>query len=68
LPRLHRLANADTDAMHYSDEKLYEGAIFCVNKPGTQINGRAVVVRRIDSHPGNDTPGTAHARVEEQSH
>jgi hypothetical protein len=25
----------DTDATHYSDEKLYEGAIFRAHKPGT---------------------------------
>jgi hypothetical protein len=30
-------SGGDTDAMHYSDEKLYEGAIFRVNKPGSEI-------------------------------
>jgi hypothetical protein len=58
------LVNADTDAMHFSSEKLYEGAIFRVNKPGAQIHGSPVVVRRVDSHPGNDTPGIAHARTQ----
>ena len=27
--------DATTDAMHYASERLYEGAIFRVNKPGT---------------------------------
>jgi hypothetical protein len=61
------LVNADTDAMHYADEKLYKGAIFRVNKPGTDINGRPVIVHRVGSHPGKDTPGIAHACVEEVS-
>ena len=58
------LANTDTDAMHYSEEKLYEGAIFRVNKPGDLIHGRPVIVYRVDNHPGDETPGIAHARIE----
>jgi len=60
------LVNADTDVMHFSDEKLYEGAIFRVNKPGTHIHGTSVVVPRVDSHPSptGDGPGIAHAHVE----
>jgi len=49
--------NADTDAMHYAGERLYEGAIFRVNKPGMQVHGRPVIVYRVDSHPGDETPG-----------
>jgi hypothetical protein len=56
--------NTETDAMHYAGEKLYEGAIFRVNKPGMQAHGTPVIVYRVDSHPGNETPGIAHARVE----
>jgi hypothetical protein len=58
------LVNADTDAMHFSSEKLYEGAIFRVNKPGTHLHGTPVIVRRVDSHPSDRTPGIAHAHVE----
>jgi hypothetical protein len=36
----------NTDATHYSDEKLYEGAIFRLNKPGTKIHGKPVIVHR----------------------
>ena len=58
--------DANTDAMHYASEKLYEGAIFRVNKLGKHIHGTSVVVRRVDSHPSRtaDTPGIAHAHVE----
>ena len=61
------LSNTETDAMHYSDEKLYEGAIFRVNKPGKHIHGTPVIVYQVDNHPEEDTPGIAHARVEEIS-
>jgi hypothetical protein len=56
----------DTDAMHYSDEKLYEGAIFRVNKPGSEIHGQPVIVYRIDSHPGFAVIGIAWARTDEK--
>ncbi len=56
--------DADTDAMHYASEKLYEGAIFRVNKPGTLIHGRPVIIYQVDNHPGDETPGIAHARIE----
>jgi hypothetical protein len=59
------LLNAETDAMHYSDEELYEGAIFRVNKPGTEIHCRPVIVFRVVNHPGYDSVGIAYARVEE---
>jgi hypothetical protein len=55
----------DTDAMHYSQEKLYEGAIFRVNKPETAIHGQPVLVHRVDSHPGLAAIGIAWARTEE---
>ena len=55
---------ANTDAMHYTSEKLYEGAIFRVNKPGMPIHGKPVIIHRVDNHPGDETPGIAHARVE----
>ena len=55
---------ANTDAMHYASEKLYEGAIFRVNKPGMPIHGKPVIIHRVDNHPGDETPGIAHARVE----
>ena len=53
-----------TDAKHYSDEKLDEGAIFRVNKPGTEIHGKPVLVHRVDSHPGFQSVGIAWARTE----
>ena len=56
--------DANTDVMHYASEKLYEGAIFRVNKPGMPIHGRPVIIHRVDNHPGDETPGIAHARVE----
>lgn len=56
--------DANTDAMHYASEKLYEGAIFRVNKPGTLIHGRPVIIYQVDNHPGDETPGIAHARIE----
>ena len=56
--------DANTDAMHYASEKLYEGAIFRVNKPGTLIHGRQVITCQVDNHPGDETSGIAHARVE----
>jgi hypothetical protein len=62
---LIELLNGDTDAMHFSSEKLYPGAIFRVHKPGTHINGTPVIVRKVDSHPSENTPGIAHAHVEE---
>ena len=55
---------AITDAMHYASEKLYEGAIFRVNKPGDLIHGTPVIIYRVDNHPEDETPGIAHARVE----
>jgi hypothetical protein len=57
--------SSETDAMHFSSEKLYEGAIFRVNKPGADLDGVPVLVYRVDSHPTNDGPGIAHAKTEE---
>jgi hypothetical protein len=56
-------AGADTDAWHFTSERLYEGAIFRVNRPATDINGTPVTVYKIDSHPKGDAPGIAHART-----
>jgi hypothetical protein len=58
-------SSAETDAVHVSDEKLYEGAIFRVSKPGQEVHGVPVVVYRVDSHPTPDGPGIAHARTED---
>ena len=55
--------NGDTDAMHYSDEELYEGAIFRVNKPGSEIHGRPVIVYRVVNHPGHEAVGIAYGRT-----
>ena len=55
----------DTDAMHYLDEKLYEGAIFRVNKPGADIHGKPVLVYRVDSHSTFESVGIAWARTED---
>ena len=35
------LVNADSDVMHFSHEKLYEGAIFPGNKTGSLAFGSA---------------------------
>ena len=56
----------DTDAMHYSDEKLYEGAIFRVYKPDSEVDGKPVIVYRVDSHPGVGSVGIAWARTEDR--
>jgi hypothetical protein len=56
--------DANTDAMHYASERVYEGAIFRVSKPGTLIHGRQVIIYQVDNHPGDETLGIAHARVE----
>jgi hypothetical protein len=53
----------DTDATHYSDEKLYEGAIFRLNKPGTKSMGSRSS-STVDSHPGFKSLGIAWARTE----
>jgi hypothetical protein len=58
-------AEGDTDAKHYTDEKLYQGAIFRVNKPEAELHGKAVLVYRVDSHPGFQSVGIAWARTKD---
>jgi hypothetical protein len=56
--------NSETDVSHFSNEKLWEGAVFRVNKPGTELHGVAVLVERVASHPTPHGPGIAYGRVE----
>jgi hypothetical protein len=42
--------NSDTDVFHFSDEKLWEGAVFRANRRGTDLDGLPVLVERVVSH------------------
>jgi hypothetical protein len=53
----------DTDVSHFADEKLWPGAVFRANKPGSDFHGAPVVVERIHSHPTPDGPGIADGRI-----
>jgi hypothetical protein len=55
--------NGETDVSHFSDEKLWPGAVFRASKPGTELDGVAIVVDRVGSHPTPDGPGIAHGRT-----
>jgi hypothetical protein len=55
--------NSETDVSHFSDEKLWPGAVFRASKPRTELDGVAIVVDRIGSHPTPDGPGIAHGRT-----
>jgi len=55
--------NSETDVSHFGDEKLWPGAVFRAQKPGTELHGVAVLVDRIVSHPTADGPGIAHGRT-----
>jgi hypothetical protein len=55
--------NSETDVSHFSDEKLWPGAVFRACKPRTELDGVAIVVDRIGSHPTPDGPGIAHGRT-----
>ena len=48
--------------MHYRADKLWPGATFTANKPGTALHGMGVVVERVASHPTDDAPGIAYGR------
>ena len=48
--------------MHYRADKLWPGATFTANKPGTGLHGMSVVVERVASHPSDDAPGIAYGR------
>jgi len=48
--------------MHYRADKLWPGATFTANKPGTALHGTSVVVERVASHPTDDAPGIAYGR------
>jgi hypothetical protein len=55
--------NGETDVSHFSAEKLWPGAVFRANNPGSELHGRPVLVERIGSHPTPDGPGIAHGRA-----
>src|SRR5215216_5011570 len=55
--------NGETDVSHFCDEKLWEGAVFRANKPGSEFLGLSVLVQRVASHPTPDGPGIAHGRL-----
>ena len=48
--------------MHYRADKLWPGATFTANKPGTALHGTSVVVERVASHPTDEAPGIAYGR------
>ena len=47
---------------HFSSEKLWEGAVLRVSKPGAAFDGLSVTVHRVVSHPTNHGPGIAYGR------
>jgi hypothetical protein len=47
---------------HYRADKLWSGATFTANKPGTALHGTSVFVERVVSHPTDDAPGIAYGR------
>ena len=47
---------------HFSNEKLWEGAVLRVNKPGAELDGLSVSVHRVVSHPTDHGPGIAYGR------
>jgi hypothetical protein len=57
------VANGETDVLHFSDEKLWPGAVFRANKPGSELHGVSILVERIGSHPTPHGPGIAHGRT-----
>jgi hypothetical protein len=52
---------SDSSVSHFASEKLWDGATFRVSKPGHELDGRAVVVYRVVSHPTEHGPGIAYA-------
>jgi hypothetical protein len=55
--------DSETDVSHFGDERLWPGAVFRAHKPGTELDGVAVLVDRISSHPTPDGPGIAEGRT-----
>ena len=47
---------------HYSSEKLWDGAVLRVSKPGAPFDGASVAVHRVVSHPTDHGPGIAYGR------
>ena len=47
---------------HFSSEKLWEGAVLRVSKPGAELDGLSVAVHRVVSHPTDHGPGIAYER------
>jgi hypothetical protein len=47
---------------HFSSEKLWEGAVVHVSKPGAALDGLSVAVHRVVSHPTDNGPGIAYGR------
>jgi hypothetical protein len=47
---------------HFSGERLSDGAVIRVNKPGTDLHGQSITMYRVVSHPSEDGPGIAYAR------
>lgn len=48
---------------HFSSERLWEGAVLRVNKPGAEFDGLSVTVHRVVSHPTGHGPGIAYGRA-----
>jgi hypothetical protein len=52
---------------HYSSEKLWDGAVLRVSKPGAPFDGASVAVHRVVSHPTDHGPGIAYGREPDPS-
>jgi hypothetical protein len=52
---------------HYSSEKLWDGAVLRVSKPGASFDGASVAVHRIVSRPTDHGPGIAYGREPDPS-
>lgn len=55
-------AGEELSFSHFSDEKLWPGAVVRANKPGSPVHGQTVTVDRVASHPTKDAPGIAYGR------
>jgi len=48
--------------LHRAPEKLRDGAIIDLSRPGTELHGRAVRVYSVLTHPAAGRPGIAYGR------
>ena len=48
--------------LHLSAERLRDGLVIEVERPGSEIDGRSVIVYSVLTHPLDGRPGIAYAR------